>query len=46
MIRLAALATRKVKLYRKNGTYLLPLWLQEGKSKDGEQRFPRQGAKK
>ena len=46
MIRLAALATRKVKLYRKNGTYLLPLWLKEEKADAKESLFTRQGDNK
>ena len=46
MIRLAALAKDKVKLYRKNGTYLLPLWLQDGGESAVEEGFTRQGAKK
>ena len=46
MRRLAAVAAKKVKLYRKNGTYLLPLWLQDGKEGDDDQSFTRQGAKK
>ena len=46
MIRLAAVAARNVKLYRKNGTYLLPLWLQDGGEGAFEEGFPKQGTKK
>ena len=38
-------AKEKIKMYRKNGVYMMPVWLQDSEEEDRKTPFQRQGAK-